>query len=93
MFYRLSKEAEQDLQRIYEFGVLRFGQKQADLYLEEILDCFDTIVDHPYSFVKVEFLGPKIRRCVCGSGSIYYRVEENHIDILAIIGKQEPRNM
>ena len=30
--YKLSQEAKEDLQRIYEYGYLNFGEQQADDY-------------------------------------------------------------
>ena len=52
--YRLAYDAEDDLKRIYEYGTKTFGQIQADIYLEQLLDCFDTIAESPFSFVAVD---------------------------------------
>ena len=87
--YKLSSDAEDDLKRIYSYGLKTFGEKQADLYLDQLLDCFETIVDSPFSFVSVDNIYPGHRRCVCGVDSVYYRIGNDFIEIVAIVGRQE----
>ncbi len=87
--YQLSSDAEDDLKRIYDYGLKTFGEKQADLYLDQLLDCFDTIADSPFSFVLVDNIYPGLRRCVCGVDSIFFRIGKDLIEIVAIIGRQE----
>ncbi len=87
--YRLSKEAEQDLIRIYQFGLYRFGVSQADKYFKQLSDCFQRIADAPFSFAAVDEIAKGYRRCVCGADSIYFRISEDSVDIMAIIGRQE----
>jgi len=86
--YRLSNVAKEDLIRIHHFGVKRFGVAQADKYFETFFKYFDLIAEQPYTFEAVDFIKPGYRRCVCGSDSIYYRVENNIVEIMTIIGKQ-----
>jgi len=35
----------------------------------------------------------KFRRCVCGSDSIYYRLNNDIVEIMAIIGRQDVNNI
>lgn len=91
--YRLSTEAKNDLIRIHHFGLERFGVIQADKYFNAFFDCFDQIAERPYSFESVEFIRPRYRKCVCGSDSIYFKVSEKHVDIMAIIGRQDLSNL
>ena len=87
--YRLSNEAKDDLIRIHRYGVKRFGTAQADKYFDAFFEYFDTIVLRPYSFESVEYLKEGYRRCVCGSDSIYYKINDNIIEIMAIVGRQD----
>ena len=48
--YRLSQEAKDDLIRIYTYGIMRFGETQANLYLSELLDEFERIGKNPNIF-------------------------------------------
>jgi len=91
--YRLSNVAKEDLIRIHQFGIKRFGVTQADKYFETIFEYFDLIAKQPFTFEAVDFIKPGYRRCVCGSDSIYYRVENNIVEIMTIIGKQDLSNI
>lgn len=86
--YKLSTAAKEDLIRIHQYGVRRFGMVQADKYYEIFFDYFDIISQQPYSFESVDYIKPGYRRCVCGSDSIYYRINNDDIEIMAIIGRQ-----
>jgi len=91
--YRLSNDAKDDLIRIHRYGVKKFGEQQADKYFETFFEYFDIITKRPYSFESVEYIKHGYRRCVCGSDSIYYKINNETIDIMAIVGKQDLKNM
>jgi toxin ParE1/3/4 len=91
--YRLSNEAKEDLIRIHHFGVEKFGVSQADKYFDTFFEYFDIIAERPYSFVSVDFIKKGYRRCVCGSDSIYYRLNNDIVEIMAIIGRQDVNNI
>lgn len=90
--YRLSNAAKDDLIRIHRYGVKKFGMAQADKHYESFFEYFDIIAQRPYSFESVDFIKEGYRRCVCGSDSIYYKINDNIIEIMAIIGKQDLNN-
>ncbi|MEM9078220.1 MAG: type II toxin-antitoxin system RelE/ParE family toxin [Bacteroidota bacterium] len=87
--YKLSPEAKDDLVRIYNYGISKFGQTKADLYLSELLNCFKRIVKNPNQYPSVNHVASGYRRCVHKSDSIYFRVKENSIEIIAIVGRQD----
>ena len=87
--YRLSNEAKNDLIRIYQYGVRRFGEQQAGKYFDTFFDYFDMIAERPFSFEAVDYIKEGYRRCVCGSDSIFFRVNEKVVEIIAIIGRQD----
>jgi toxin ParE1/3/4 len=91
--YRLSNNAKDDLIRIHRYGAKKFGIKQADKYFETFFEYFDIIAKRPYSFESVEYIRKGYRRCVCGSDSIYYKINNDTVDIMAIIGKQDLKNI
>lgn len=82
--YRLTEEAKVDLIRIHKYGVLRFGEAQADKYFMAFFDQFDLIADQPYLFPSVDFIKVGYRRSVCGADSIYFRIERDAVEIMAI---------
>jgi toxin ParE1/3/4 len=87
--YRLSVSVKEDLIRIYQYGFQKFGEKQADKYFQSFFDYFDIIAERPESFESVDFIKPGYRRCVCGVDSIYFKVNEDIVEIMAIIGRQD----
>jgi len=91
--YRLSNEARIDLIRIHHYGVERFGMVQADKYFDSLFEYFDIIAQRPFSFESVDYIKKGYRRCVCGADSIYYKVNDDIIEIMAIVGRQELKNI
>ena len=87
--YFLTQEAKEDLWRIYEFGVYRFGNTQADKYFIMLYDCFDKIASNPFMFPIVPNYKHVERFCVCGVDTIYYKIIEDEIEIITIIGRQD----
>jgi len=91
--YRLSNSAKKDLIRIHHFGIEKFGMTQADKYFENFFDYFDIIAKRPYAFESVDYIKPGYRKCACGSDSIYYRINDETVEIMAIVGMQDLKNI
>jgi toxin ParE1/3/4 len=91
--YRIRNEAKGDLIRIHHYGVKKFGITQADKYFDAFFEYFDIIVQRPFSFESVDHIKKGYRRCVCGVDSIYYRLENGTVEIMAIIGRQDLKNI
>ncbi|MBR9847449.1 MAG: type II toxin-antitoxin system RelE/ParE family toxin [Algicola sp.] len=91
--FRISNTAREDLIRIHHFGVKKFGITQADKYFDSFFEYFEIIAQRPFSFESVDYIKKGYRRCVCGSDSIFYKVNEDVVEIMAIIGKQDLDNI
>jgi toxin ParE1/3/4 len=91
--YRLSNAAKEDLIRIHHFGVQKFGITQADKYFDSFFKYFEIIAERPYAFESVDFIKKGYRRCVCGSDSIFYKINKETVEIMAIIGRQDLQNV
>jgi toxin ParE1/3/4 len=91
--YKLSNQSKEDLIRIHHYGVRKFGMTQADKYFESFFNYFDIITQQPYAFESVDFIKKGYRRCVCGSDSIYYRINDDIIEIMTIVGQQDIDNV
>ncbi len=91
--YKLSNVAKEDLIRIHHFGIKKFGTIQADKYFDSFFEYFNIIAQRPFSFESVDFIKIGYRRCPCGSDSIYYKVNGNIVEIMAIIGRQDLKNI
>jgi toxin ParE1/3/4 len=91
--YRLSNAAKEDLIRIHHFGVEKFGITQADKYFFSFFDYFEIIAQRPFSFESVDYIKKGYKRCPCGSDTIYYRINDNMVEIMAIVGMQDLKNI
>jgi len=87
--YKLTNDAKEDLIRIHQFGVQKFGTKQADTYFHAFFQCFEGIAENPFQFESVDHIKAGYRRCVCGADSIYFRVIKGKVEIISIIGRQQ----
>ncbi len=91
--YRLSNAAKEDLICIHHYGVEKFGILQADKYFDSFFDYFEIIAQRPYSFESVDYIKEGYRRCPCGFDTIYYRIANGMVDIMAITGMQDLKNL
>ena len=87
MEYRLSNEAKEDLIRIHQYRVEKFGMAQADKYFNTFFKYFDIITQQPFSFESIDYIRKGYRRCACGSDSLYYRINNDIVEIMAIVGR------
>ena len=86
---RLSPEAERDLLDIFLYGLEQFGFNQSKRYHEALRERFQELAAHPLRFPAVEHIRRGYRRSVCGSHSIYYRIEGQDVVIVRILGRQD----
>lgn len=91
--FRISNTAKEDLIKIHHYGVKKFGITQADKYFYSFFEYFEIIAQRPFSFESVDFIKQGYRRCACGSDSIFYKVNEDVIDIMTIVGRQDLDNI
>jgi toxin ParE1/3/4 len=91
--YRLSNEAKEDLIRIHQYGIKKFGMTQADKYFDTFFEYFEIITQRPFSFESVDYIKKGYRRCVYGSDSIYFNINEDIVEIMAIVGRQDLSNI
>lgn len=87
--YKLSNVAKEDIIRIHHYGVKQFGLRQADKYFETLFEHFELIAKNPQSFESVDYIKPGYRRCVCGVDSIFFKLNDDFVEIMTIIGRQD----
>lgn len=91
--YKLSNTAKEDSIRIHHYGIEHFGIAHADKYFNTFFDYFELIAQRPFSFESVDHIKKGYRRCVCGADSIFYRINQEVVEIMAIIGRQDINNI
>lgn len=88
--YSLTDAALDDLDSIYEYGILTFGLEQADRYYDGLVSYFQTVADSPYSHQIINQIRTGYRRAPYYSSSIYYRLDNSEVVIVRILGRQDP---
>jgi toxin ParE1/3/4 len=84
--YRLSAAASEDLIQIALYGFENFGLERSEKYRDKRKKRFAVIASNPLRFVSVDYIKMDYRRSVCGSHSIYSRIEKKGVLILCILG-------
>ncbi len=87
--YKLTASAELDLLNIAVYGMEQFGLAQAELYRDKLQRRFDELATSPLHYPAVDFIREGYRRSVCGSHSIYYRIQPDFVEIMRVIGKED----
>ena len=87
MNYKISREANRDLEEIWIYTFKYWSQKQADRYLNLILDEIEFLAENPnsgkdYSHVKSGYMRSKIKEHL-----IFYTVNlsANQIEIIRVL--------
>ncbi len=87
--YELSKAADEDFEKLFEFGIDTFGFAQALNYQQGMSKQFEKVADQPERYAAVDHIRRGYRRCVYHSHSIYYRVVADRVLIVRVLGKQD----
>lgn len=87
--YRLSPNAECDLERIWFYGLDTWGLDAANEYIKGLYERFQQIADEPRRYPAVENIRAGYRRSVFKGDSIYYRINADDVEIMAVIGQQD----
>lgn len=87
--YRLQRAADADMLTIALYGLENFGLQQAEIYQEKLKSRFQEIANNPLLYQAVDHIREGYRRSVCGSHSIYYRIEEGGIVVVRVLGQQD----
>jgi len=91
--YRLSGKADEDLRRLYEYGMMHYGLERADCYYNGLIARFEELAEHPHLWQAVDHIRPGYRRSVYGRHAIYYRIDPDAIVIVRILGRQDPQQL
>lgn len=87
MTFSLTRQAEEDLIRIYLYGLDNFGELQAEKYFASLENAFERIAKNPEMYPSAKEIRPGYRFCVHSSHTIYFSIEDQ-VKIIRIIGKQ-----
>jgi toxin ParE1/3/4 len=83
--YRLSGEADRDIEEIARFTTERWGWRRAEAYLLELHDALETLVAFPELGRRVDHIRVGYRRLERGSHAIYYVVSADTVRIVRVL--------
>ncbi|TVR12454.1 MAG: type II toxin-antitoxin system RelE/ParE family toxin [Balneolaceae bacterium] len=84
-FYRLSQEADCDLNSIFEYSEIEYGTDQAVNYLVEIEKLLDDLIHHPFSGKKRDEIKKGLFSFPKGEHIIFYRIMTDHIRVVRVL--------
>ena len=84
MRYRVSADAERDLDEIFLYWASRAGPDVADRLIDSITDRFWLIGEHPDAGRPSEEIAPGVRCFPAGKHLIYYRKTRRSLEILHV---------
>ena len=85
---RLAPQAEADLYRIWLYGVRQWGMDAADQYQRALHERFDAIATSPLRYPAVDHIREGYRRSVLRGDSVYFRIDGDKVEVMAIVGQQ-----
>jgi toxin ParE1/3/4 len=83
--FRLTRDAERDVQEIYLYTLERFGLAQAEAYASGLLARFAALATGPSLGRDFGDIHPGARRVNQKSHAVYYRIDADGILILRVL--------
>jgi len=84
MRYRITRQAEQDLDEIYVYWAKRASAETADRLIDGIVDRFWLLGEHPDAGRSSEDIAAGVKCFPAGKYLIYYRATRRGTDILHV---------
>lgn len=90
MQYKISIEAQIDLEEIWLYTLAKWSAQQADRYYHLIFDEIEYLAENPYSGKDYSHIRKGYLRSKVKSHFIFYRIKlrENEIEIIRILHQQ-----
>ena len=86
---RLTTLADQDLNDLYVEGFTTWGEAQADRYFDGLLERFERICETPLIYPAIDDIRPGYRRSVYERHAIYYVIDDDTIEIRAVVKRHD----
>ena len=87
--YRLSMEAERDVDEMYRRGFWLFGELQADKFYNQLFDTLELLACFPLSGRTAEDIYPELRRCEFNPYVIFYLPRHYGVYVLRLLKQSQ----
>jgi toxin ParE1/3/4 len=91
--YRLTRDADSDLLKMFVYGLETFGLVQAEAYRQDIVQCLALLADNPRMGRRADEFAPGARRHEHAQHIIFYDEQPNGILIIGIIHERSIRGL
>jgi toxin ParE1/3/4 len=91
--YRLTKEADADLLKLFIYGFETFGLRQAEDYRDSMTRCFGLLAENPRMGRTADQFAPGARRHEHAQHIIFYDDQPYGVLITAIIHERSIRRL
>ena len=85
MHFKFSTQASRDVENIYLYGFINFGEEQADLYSLKMQQCIEILCANPEIGRLDIRVNPAVRRFDFESHVIFYDIEADSILIARVL--------
>lgn len=83
--WKISKAAIKDLESIWLFTTQRWSERQAERYIQLIMDEIHSISVHPYAGINYEHLRKGYYASKVKSHLIFYRIKSDKVEVIRIL--------
>jgi toxin ParE1/3/4 len=85
MRLRLSKLAHADLDSIYTDTIAKWGQAQADRYINALWDALEKVATMPESWRLRDEIHTGCRICFSGRHAVLFRIHDGRVEIARVL--------
>ncbi|MEM8592233.1 MAG: type II toxin-antitoxin system RelE/ParE family toxin [Pseudomonadota bacterium] len=83
--YRLTPAAEDDLSAIWQYTMDNWGFDQAETYIRDLVAACEAAASRTRPSRSAEFVRSGYRKIASGRHMIYFRQEDDHIEVIRIL--------
>lgn len=83
--YRLSIEADIDLDELYTYGYYKYGEHQADKFFVRLIGSFELLADFPLSGKAANSIYPGLRRVEFNPYVILYQPRDYGVYVVRVL--------
>lgn len=83
--YTLSLQAERDVEEIWQYTELEWGEEQADIYVQRIEDALTGLAKNPGIGRQRDEVRPGYRSLLVERHIVFYRLHEGQVEVARIL--------
>lgn len=86
---QITQDADQDLDDLYAYGFVTWGEAQADRYYDGLTTRLGQLCNQPFLYPAVDHIRAGYRRSIYKKHAVFYIVTDDAVEIRAVIRHQD----